>query len=73
MSQDNARWSRVRPVFSSSSSSPSSFLVRALVRDGRAGQFLQVVRLDSNNRTVLSLGTFTVNNILAWDSDNNTV
>ena len=69
MSQDNARWSRVRPVFSSS----SSFLVRALVRDGRAGQFLQVVRLDSNNRTVLSLGTFTVNNILAWDSDNNTV
>ena len=70
MSQDNARWSRVRPVFSSSS---SSFLVRALVRDGRAGQFLQVVRLDSNNRTVLSLGTFTVNNILAWDSDNNTV
>ena len=72
MSQDNARWSRVRPVFSSSPSS-SSFLVRALVRDGRAGQFLQVVRLDSNNRTVLSLGTFTVNNILAWDSDNNTV
>ena len=77
MNQDNARWSGVRPVFSSSSSSSSSFLLRSLVRDGMAGQFLHLVKVDLTNQSlpaiVLSLGTFTVNQILAWHSLNHTV
>ena len=72
MNQDNARWSGVRPVFSS-----SSFLLRSLVRDGMAGQFLHLVKVDLTNQSlpaiVLSLGTFTVNQILAWHSLNHTV
>ena len=64
----------MRPVFSSSS---SQFLLRALVRDGKAGQFLHLVKVDITNQTlpavVLSLGTFTVNKILAWNSLNKTV
>ena len=52
-------------------------LVLSPVREGREGEFLQVVKVNTNKPTlpseVLSLGTFTVNQILAWDGGKNTV
>ena len=53
-----------RPLWSSDG---QSMVVRAAVRDGVEGPFMHIM-LVTTKQVPLTLGTFTVNRILAWDT-----